>query len=66
MLFPIDVAVLHDDWMVLEVHKRMRPFLVTRIYFRAAAVWELSPGTVEHSDAHIGDGVELARIQEPS
>ena len=66
MLFPIDVVVLDNDWKVLEVRKRMRPFLITRIYFRAAAVLELPPGTVEHSGTRIGDRLDFTRIQEPS
>ena len=66
MLFPIDVLVLDNDWKVLGVRQRMRPFMVTRIYFRAAAVLELPAGTVEHSGTRIGDSVEFARIEEPS
>lgn len=66
MLFPIDVVILDDDWMVLGVHKRMRPFLVTRIYFKAAAVLELPPGMVEQSGTRIGDQLDFAFIQEAS
>ena len=66
MFFPIDVLVLDNDWKVLDIRKRMRPFLVTRIYFKAAAVLELPPGTVEHSGTRIGDCVEFTRIQEAS
>lgn len=66
MQFPIDVVVLDDDWKVLDIRKRMRPFLVTRIYFRAAAVLELPSGTVEDSGTRVGDTVEFAGIQEPS
>jgi uncharacterized protein len=66
MMFPIDVLILDNDWKVLDVRKRMRPFLVTRIYLKAAAVLELPPGTVEHSGTRRGDSVEFARIHEPS
>lgn len=66
MLFAIDVVILDNDWTVLDVRKRMRPFLVTRIYFKAAAVLELPPGTAEHSGTRIGDSLEFARIREPS
>jgi len=66
MQFPIDVLVLDNDWKILGVRKRMRPFLVTRIYFRAAAVLELPPGTVEDSSTCVGDSVEFARIHELS
>jgi uncharacterized protein len=66
MLFAIDVVVLDNDWKVLDVHKRMRPFLVTRIYFAAAAVLELPSGTVERSGTRIGDRLDFALIQKPS
>jgi hypothetical protein len=66
MQFPIDVLVLDNDWKILGVRKRMWPFLVTRIYFRAAAVLELPPGTVEDSSTCVGDSVEFARIHELS
>jgi len=64
MQFPIDVLILDNDWKILDIRKRMRPFLITRIYFKAAAVLELPPGTVEDSSTCIGDSVEFARIQE--
>lgn len=66
MQFPIDVVVLDNDWKVLDIRKRMRPFLVTRIYFGAAAVLELPSGTVESSGTCVGDTVEFAGIQESS
>jgi len=65
MLFPIDVLVLDNEWKVLDVRSRMRPFLVTRVYFRAAAVLELPSGTVERSCTRIGDRLDFARIQNP-
>jgi uncharacterized protein len=64
MQFPIDVLILDNDWKILDIRKRMRPFLITRIYFKAAGVLELPPGTVEDSSTCIGDSVEFARIQE--
>lgn len=66
MQFPIDVVVLDNDWTILDIRKRMRPFWVTRIYFGAAAVLELPVGTVEHSGTRVGDRVEFAPIQESS
>ena len=66
MQFAIDVVVLDNDWKVLDIRKRMRPFLVTRIYFGAAAVLELPSGTVEDSGTRVGDRVEFVGIQESS
>jgi len=64
MLFPIDVVVLDNDWKILDVRERMRPFLITRIYFKAAAVLELPSGTVESSGTRVGDSMDFVRMQE--
>ena len=64
MLFPIDVLVLDNDWNVIAMHNQMKPFLVTRIYFKAAAVLELSPGTIKACGTCIGDVVDFARVEE--
>lgn len=64
MLFPIDIVVLDNEWRVLDVRKKMRPFLVTRIYFSAAAVLELPAGTVELSGTRTGDNMEFTRVRE--
>jgi uncharacterized membrane protein (UPF0127 family) len=66
MLFPIDVVVLDNDWKILDVRERMRPFLITRIYFKAAAVLELPSGTVESSGTRVGDSMDFVRMQELS
>lgn len=64
MLFPIDIVVLDNDWKVLDVRKRMRPFVVTRIYLHATAVLELPAGTVELSGTRTGDNLEFSRVRE--
>jgi uncharacterized protein len=64
MLFSIDIVVLDNDWKVLDVRKRMRPFMVTRVYFKAAVVLELPTGTVAQSGTCIGDSLQFARIEE--
>jgi len=65
MFFPIDVLVLDNDWNVIAMHNQMKPFLVTRIYFKAAAVLELPPGTIKASGTSVGDGVDFSRVEEP-
>src|SRR5437899_12671659 len=57
MLFPIDVAVLDGDWNVMAVRRRMRQFRLTRVFWKAAAVLELPPGTLEATSTQIGDAL---------
>src|SRR5260370_39773373 len=38
MQFPIDIAVLNDDWRVIAIRREIRPFPMTRIFWKAAAV----------------------------
>src|SRR5437899_12872077 len=40
MRFPIDIAVLDDDWRVIAIRRDMRPFRMTRMFWKAAAVLE--------------------------
>jgi len=32
MRFPIDIAVLDDDWRVIAMRRDMRPFRMTRVF----------------------------------
>ena len=63
MLFPIDIAVLDNDWNVMAVRRRMRQFRITRIFWKAAAVLELPPGMLEATSTEVGDALtfEAAR-----
>ena len=63
MLFPIDVAVLDNDWNVMAIRRRMRRFRMTRIFWKAAAVLELPPGMLEATSTSVGDTLafEVAR-----
>jgi uncharacterized membrane protein (UPF0127 family) len=55
MLFPIDVLVLDDDWNVLAVRRNMRSFRMTKVFWKAAAVLELPPGTADATETAVGD-----------
>ena len=59
MQFPIDIAVLNGDWTVVAVRHRVRPFRVTRIFWRAAAVLELPAGTLNATRTSIGDSIDF-------
>src|SRR6476661_9405530 len=41
MLFPIDVVVLDGEWNVIAIRRELRPFRLTRVFWKAAAVLEL-------------------------
>jgi len=62
MLFPIDVVVLDGDWKALAIRRNMAHFRMTPVYFKAAAVLELPPGTVDSTSTAVGDAIEFTRI----
>ncbi len=59
MLFPIDLVILDDRWKAIAVRRTMRPFRVTRVYFRARAVLELPSGAVDATLTEVGDEIEI-------
>ena len=63
MTFPIDVVILDNDWRIIAVRPEMRPFRVTRLYWKAAGVLELPPGTVESTSTSVGDELAFSRIE---
>jgi uncharacterized membrane protein (UPF0127 family) len=62
MQFPIDIAVLDDDWRVIATRQDMRPFRMTRMFWKAAAVLELPSGMLESTSTRVGDAIEFARV----
>jgi uncharacterized membrane protein (UPF0127 family) len=62
MQFPIDIAVLDDDWRVLATRRDMRPFRMTQIFWKAAAVLELPSGMLESTSTLVGDTIEFDRV----
>ena len=61
MLFAIDVVVLDGEWNVMETRRELRPFRMTRVFWKAAAVLELPAGVVESSRTVKGDILEFDR-----
>lgn len=59
MQFPIDIAVLNDDWSVMAIRSAMQPFRVTRMFWRAAAVLELPAGILSVTSTSVGDQIEF-------
>jgi uncharacterized protein len=64
MLFSIDIVVLDSDWNVMEVRRDLRPFRMTRIFWKAAAVLELRSGGVESSRTRPGDAFAFSSAKE--
>lgn len=63
MLFPIDVLVLDAQWNVLALRRRMKQFRMTKVFWRAAAVLELPPGTLDSTSTVIGDTLSFDRVE---
>jgi len=63
MLFAIDIVVLDGDWNVIATLRELRPFRMTRVFWKAAAVLELPAGVVESSRTVKGDTLEFDRAE---
>jgi uncharacterized membrane protein (UPF0127 family) len=61
MLFPIDIVVVDGEWNVIAVRRHLRPFRMTRVFWKAAAVLELGVGVVDSTKTSIGDSLEFTR-----
>jgi uncharacterized protein len=62
MQFPIDIAVLDNEWKVIAIRHGMRPFRMTRMFWKAAAVLELPSGVLEATSTLVGDKIEFDRV----
>ncbi len=61
MRFAIDVVVLNGEWKVIAIRRDLRPFRLTRIFWKAAAVLELPSGAVGSSGTLVGDKIDFTR-----
>ena len=62
MQFPIDIAVLDNNWRVIGIKRNMRPFRMTRVFWRAAGVLELPSGMLESTSTLVGDTIQFAPV----
>lgn len=62
MQFPIDIAVLDGHWKVIAIRRDMRPFRMTRMFWKAAAVLELPSGRLDSTSTVVGDTIEFDRV----
>lgn len=59
MRFDIDVAILDRDNRVIALHRRLRPYRLTPIYFRASSVLELPAGALDDASTKVGDVITI-------
>lgn len=62
MQFPIDVAILDGQWRVIAMRRHVRPFRMTRMFWKAAAVLELPSGMLDSTCTSVGDAIEFNRV----
>jgi uncharacterized membrane protein (UPF0127 family) len=59
MAFPIDVIFVDKKYNVLGVREAVRPFRVTRIFWKSLGVLELPVGTIRDSHTQVGDQLKV-------
>ncbi len=60
MRFPIDVAYLDEDKVVIHAEQNLRPWRVAAVRLGAASVLELPSNTLSSTGTAIGDEIEIA------
>jgi uncharacterized protein len=63
MRFPIDIAVLDGDWNVIAMKRDLRPYRMTRMFWKAAAVLELPSGILDSTSTVVGDMIQFDRVE---
>jgi uncharacterized protein len=59
MAFSIDVVFVDKKYCVLGVRNAVRPFRITRVFWKAIGVLELPAGTINASRTEIGDQLKV-------
>jgi uncharacterized protein len=59
MAFPIDVVFVDRKHRVVGVRECVRPFRMTRVFWKALGVLELPPGTIRDSRTELGDQLKI-------
>lgn len=59
MAFPIDVVFVDRYFRIVELHRAMPPFRLSRFVRRARFVIELPAGTIERVGAEVGDLIAI-------
>lgn len=63
MNFPIDVVFMNKNDKVVKVIERMKPYRISKIYFKANYVIELPVDTIKSSKTAEGDIIEIINFR---
>jgi uncharacterized membrane protein (UPF0127 family) len=63
MLFPIDLIFLDKGKEVVHIEEHVRPFRISKVFWKAASVLELPVHTVYRSGTQVGDWLEIAPVR---
>ena len=59
MAFPIDVVFVDKKYNVVGMREAVRPFRMTRVYWKALGVVELPAGTIQSTRTQVGDQLKV-------
>lgn len=66
MKFSIDAIFVDDKMRVVSMHENLRPWRITKLYFKASSVFELPAGTLARAKVNVpamalrpGDQIQL-------
>lgn len=62
MRFPIDVAFLSKDGVVLAINHSLRPNRFSKLSWRAQGALELASGCLKESGTDVGDRIEFRDV----
>ncbi len=62
MRFPIDVAFLSEDGVVLKINRDLRPYRVSKLAIHAQGALELAAGRLAETGTEVGDTIEFRDI----
>ena len=63
MLFPIDLIFPDKGKEVVHIEEHLRPFRISKVFWKASSVLELPVHTVYRSGTQVGDRLEIAPVR---
>jgi uncharacterized membrane protein (UPF0127 family) len=62
MKFPIDVAFLSEDGVVLKINRELRPSRFSKLSLRAQGALELAAGRLAETGTEVGHKIEFLDV----
>lgn len=62
MLFTIDVLLIDKNFRVIACYPMLRPYRLTRIYWKATSALELPAGMIAKTGTIVGDELSLEQV----